>query len=60
MELTPEATEKEARILFSQKATSMLNDKNRIAKAIAVYLRNNIEDFHFNYLSDEQMRFLIH
>lgn len=37
-------------------ASALLNDKNRIAKAIAVLLRNELEDFHVEYLSDEQMR----
>lgn len=39
-------------------ATEFIGDKNKIAKAIAVYLRNQIEDFHVEYLSDEQMRVL--
>lgn len=39
-------------------ASSMISDKNRIAKAIAVYLRNKIENFHVKYLSDDQMRVL--
>lgn len=38
------------------KASEMLNDKNRIAKAIAALIRNQIEDFHVNYVSDNQMR----
>lgn len=33
-----------------------MKDKNKIAKAIAAYLRNKIEGFHVAYLSDEQMR----
>lgn len=39
-------------------AVSMTQDKNRIAKAAAAFLRNQIEDFHACYLSDEQMKFL--
>ena len=36
--------------------SSLRDDKNRIAKAISAYIRNQIEDFHANYLSDEQMK----
>ena len=42
-----------------QKMTaSMTQDKNRIAKAAAAFLRNQIEDFHVCYLSDDQMKSL--
>ena len=42
-----------------QKMTaSMTQDKNRIAKAAAAFLRNKIEDFHVRYLSDDQMQSL--
>ena len=42
-----------------QKMTaSMTQDKNRIAKAAAAFLRNQIEDFHVRYLSDDQMKSL--
>lgn len=34
----------------------MLGDKNRLAKAIAVHVRNGIEDFRWKYLSDDNMR----
>lgn len=37
-------------------AALLLRDKNRIAKAIAMFIRNELEDFHVEYLSDEQMR----
>lgn len=37
-------------------AVEILGDKNRLAKAIAVHLRNGIEDFHWKYLSDSNMR----
>lgn len=37
-------------------AKQILNDNNRLAKAIAFHVRNAIEDFHVMYLSDEQMR----
>lgn len=43
---------------LSDMANSMITDKNRVAKAIAVFVRNKIEDFHVKYLSDEQMRLL--
>ena len=42
-----------------QKMTaSMTQDKNRIAKAAAAFIRNQIEDFHVRYLSDDQMKSL--
>jgi hypothetical protein len=31
-------------------------DKDFQAKLIASYVRNNIEDFHFKYLNDDQMK----
>lgn len=37
-------------------AKDLLCDNNRLAKAVAYYIRNGIENFHVNYLSDEQMR----
>ena len=37
-------------------AKDLLCDNNLLAKAVAYYIRNGIEDFHMNYLSDEQMR----
>lgn len=37
-------------------AKDLLHDNNRLAKAVAYYVRNGIEDFHVKYLSDEQMR----
>lgn len=43
---------------LQEMAASMTQDKNRIAKAAAAYLRNQIEDFHVRYLSDEQMKSL--
>ncbi|MCM1140959.1 MAG: hypothetical protein NC453_20505 [Muribaculum sp.] len=55
MELTDK--EKQQSLEYLQGlATEFIGDKNKIAKAIAVYLRNQIEDFHVKYLSDEQMR----
>lgn len=55
--LSPKEKE-QGRVTLSNMASSMITDKNRIAKAIAVYLRNKIEDFHVKYLSDDQMRVL--
>lgn len=37
-------------------AVEILCDKNRLAKAIAAHIRNGIEDFHWKYLSEENMR----
>lgn len=45
-----------AHAILSDIARSLIEDKNRIAKAIAYYIRNAIEDFHVEYLSDDQMR----
>lgn len=42
--------------VWAKKASAMLNDKNRIAKAIAVFIRNKMENFHMKYVSDVQMR----
>ena len=33
-----------------------MRDNNLLAKLIAAYVRNNIEDFHCKYLSDAQMK----
>lgn len=45
-----------ANVILNDIAKSLILDKNRLAKAIAYYIRNAIEDFHVEYLSDEQMR----
>ena len=37
-------------------ADEMLEDDNLLAKAIASVVRNQMEDFHYKYLSDEQMK----
>ncbi len=37
-------------------ATEMINDDNLLAKAIASIVRNQMEDFHYKYLTDDQMR----
>ena len=42
-------------ILF-EKGNQLINDKNNLAKSIAVYIRNSIEDIHVDYLSDDDMR----
>lgn len=48
--------DKKAYAFIKNIAIEILNDKNRLAKAIAVHVRNGIEDFHWKYLSDENMR----
>lgn len=35
---------------------SIINDNNLFAKFLAIYVRNNMEDFHVEHLSDDQMR----
>ena len=42
--------------VLAKMSFSLFSDKNRIAKAIAICLRNKLEDFHVEYLSDKQMR----
>lgn len=37
-------------------ASALIADTNKVAKAISAYLRNQIEDYHVEHLSDEQMR----
>lgn len=37
-------------------ADEMLDDDNLLAKAIASVVRNQMEDFHYKYLSDKQMK----
>lgn len=46
----------EDKALLKQMASEILCDKNRLAKAIAVHMRNGIENFHWKYLSDDNMR----
>lgn len=41
---------------LSSIASELLVDKNRLSKSIAAFIRNKIEDFHVEFLSDEQMR----
>lgn len=44
-------------IAFVEKtAKEIFSDNNRLAKCIASFVRNGIEGFHADYLSDEQMR----
>lgn len=40
----------------AQKSEEMMSDDNAVAKAIAAVVRNAMEDFHYKYLSDEQMK----
>lgn len=47
---------KQGREMLEKIASTLLNDKNRIAKAIAMFIRHKIEDFHVEYFSDKQMR----
>lgn len=47
---------KSALDFINDTASEVLNDKNRLEKAIAVHIRNGIEDFHWKYLSDDNMR----
>lgn len=55
-----EDIEKISRNYISSISPTFINDikldKNLQAKIIASYVRNNIEDFHFKYLSDEKMK----
>lgn len=44
--------------IFIQKGLELINDKNNLAKSIAVYIRNKIEDIHLDHLSDDDMRML--
>lgn len=39
-------------------AVSLIQDKNRIAKAAAAFMRNQLENFHVDYFSDKQMKLL--
>lgn len=55
MEISEEE-KKKATEFFKPVAKELLCDKNRLAKAVAYYVRNSIEDFHVKYLSDKQMR----
>lgn len=57
-ELLSSEEKEQSRAMLSNMASSIITDNNRIAKAIAVYIRNKIEDFHVKYLSDDQMRVL--
>ena len=39
-----------------KKSDEMMSDDNVVAKAIVAVVRNAMEDFHYKYLSDEQMK----
>ena len=41
---------------LSTATANMLEDDNLLAKAIASIIRNQMEDFHCKYLTDEQMK----
>lgn len=41
---------------LSNLVIEMMTDRNFKAKLIAMYVRNHMEDFHADYLSDEQMK----
>lgn len=47
-----------AQTVLSNMAKDLLSDRNLLSKSIAVYLRNQLENFHVRYLSDEQMKYL--
>lgn len=38
------------------KGKELIGNQNQLAKSIAAYLRNQIEDFHVAYLSDNEMK----
>lgn len=44
--------------ILLEKGNQLINDKNNLAKSIAVYIRNKIEDIHVDHLSDDDMRTL--
>lgn len=46
----------EAKEYLGTLAKDLLHDNNRLAKSVAYYVRNGIENFHVKYLSDEQMK----
>lgn len=46
----------EIKAMLIAEAKHLLEDKNRMSKALAAMLRNKIEDFHVSYLSDDQMK----
>ena len=42
--------------VMSVSCTKLNEDKDYLAKTIAAYVRMNIEDFHHEHLTDEQMK----
>lgn len=46
----------EHKVRLREMAVEILGDNNRLAKAISAHVRNGIENFHWKYLSDENMR----
>lgn len=53
--MSEDVTDK-AKEFLENLAHDLLRDYNRLAKSVAYYVRNGIEDFHKDYLSDDQMR----
>ena len=52
---SPQEIRRTSRMIESYE-NKIKNDLNFRAKAIAAYIRSNIEDFHAKHLSDEQMK----
>lgn len=55
IESSPETSKMASESILALKEI-LATDNNYLAKALAAYIRYHIEDFHHNYLSDEQMR----
>lgn len=55
LEIMKDTGEKELLEQFQKDASSLKKDKNRIAKAIGVYLRNKLEVMH-DRITDDQMK----
>lgn len=41
---------------LASKGKELINDKNILSKSIAAFIRNQIENFHANHLSDDEMK----
>ena len=41
---------------LASKGKELINDKNLLSKSIAAFIRNQIENFHANHLSDDEMK----
>lgn len=44
--------------ILLEKGKQLINDKNNLAKSIAVYIRNKMEDIHADHLFDDNMKTL--